>query len=176
MLLSRLVLAQTEHTSPSVRFWHILQQHTFFLASKIAFAKLSPSPSGSERTWNASLCALLRPIPGRDANLSIRFSMKISAYLGFFIQYYICYLSGFQVKQGKTAFILSPISVYAFLIASICAFLSGFPKTALPATRTVAPASFTSFAVTGSTPPSTSSSQARPLLSISCLSSAILGS
>ena len=154
MLLSRLVLEQTEHTSPSVRFWHILQQHTFFLASKIAFAKLSPSPSGNERTWNASLCALLRPIPGRDANLSI----------------------GFQVKQGKTAFILSPISVYAFLIASICAFLSGFPKTALPATRTVAPASFTSFAVTGSTPPSTSSSQASSLISISCLSSAILGS
>ena len=149
MLLSRLVLAQTEHTSPSVRFWHILQQHTFFLASKIAFAKPATKERGTQ--VSARFCGRYRG------------EMQI-------------YLSGFQVKQGKTAFILSPISVYAFLIASICAFLSGFPKTALPATRTVAPASFTSFAVTGSTPPSTSSSQARPLLSISCLSSAILGS
>ena len=53
-----------------------------------------------------------------------------------------------------------------FLIASMAAERSALPKTALPATRTSAPASMHSAAVTASTPPSTSSSTFTALLSI----------
>ena len=42
--------------------------------STIAAAKLSASSSGSARTWNASRWAVFLPMPGSEANLSIRVS------------------------------------------------------------------------------------------------------
>jgi hypothetical protein len=51
-----------------------MQHPTLFFAVVMASANDIASLSGSDIRKNASLCAVLRPMPGSVANLSIKFS------------------------------------------------------------------------------------------------------
>ena len=72
--LSRLGEAQIGQRPPALKFWHTGQQVTERLASRMAVAKASASPSVMPRTWKARRWADLRPTPGSFANCSVSFS------------------------------------------------------------------------------------------------------
>ena len=71
---SRLGEAQMGQRPPALKFWQTGQQVTVRLASRMAFANSSASPSVMPSTWKARRWADFRPMPGSFANCSVSFS------------------------------------------------------------------------------------------------------
>ena len=71
---SRRASAQIAHSSSSVRFPHSRQKRTRDFTSSIACASSSASSARAESRWNASRCAVRRPMPGSFVSCVTRFS------------------------------------------------------------------------------------------------------
>src|ERR687893_2752712 len=70
---SREVEEQKRQGSTSVRLLQTVQETILSLTSSSAATKRSTSPCDIRRTWKASRCADLCPMPGRRLNSSISF-------------------------------------------------------------------------------------------------------
>src|SRR5215210_2193247 len=70
---SRAVEEQKRQGSTSVRLLQTVQETILSFTSSIAATKRSTSACDIRRTWKASLCADLCPMPGRRLNSSMSF-------------------------------------------------------------------------------------------------------
>src|SRR6185503_15810197 len=94
---SRRASSQIEQSSSSVRLPHSLQKRTRSFTSSTAAASASASSLGALSRWNASLCAVRVPTPGRRVSCATRLS-TVGETTGQFCLW--CWSSRFGAARG----------------------------------------------------------------------------